>query len=160
MNQELADFLKKKKKKKKKKSKQGQLPASLFMDRDDRRDKYLAAVQDLYHQIETILAEPIRQETASLQRRPKQLTESYIGTYSVEDLVLVIGDEQVRFSPVGRNIAGAAGRVDVIGERGEASLIVQPDSRWGFMQTRQPTLRVVPFDESTLTEMLRIVMRD
>ncbi len=55
---------------------------------------------------------------------------------------------------------GAAGRVDVIGERGEATLIVQPDSQWGFVQTRQPTLRVVPLDESTLAEVLQLVMRD
>lgn len=127
---------------------------------DERRDRYLAAVRDLYEQIKTMLAEPLGQKKLTLQQRPKDLTESYIGTYSVNDLVLVVGDEQVRFSPRGRNIVGAAGRVDVIGERGEATLIVQPDSRWGFVQTRQPTLHVVPFDESTLAEVLQLVMRD
>jgi hypothetical protein len=107
-----------------------------------------------------MLVEPISQKSLTLHRRPKQLTENYIGTYSADDLILVIGEEQVRFSPRGRNIVGAAGRVDVIGERGEATLIVQPDSQWGFVQTRQPTLRVVPLDESTLAEVLQLVMRD
>ena len=74
--------------------------------------------------------------------------------------MLLIGDEQVRFSPQGRNIAGASGRVDVLGERGEATLILQPDASWAFVQTRQPTLKVVPFDESSLTEVLKVVMRD
>jgi hypothetical protein len=129
------------------------------IDWDDRRDKYLAAVRDLYQQIETILTEPIGKKAVATQRRPKQLSENYIGTYSAEDLILAIGDEQVRFSPRGRNIAGAAGRVDVIGERGEAMLIVQPDSKWGFVQTRQPALHVVPFDESTFAEVLQLVMR-
>ena len=141
-----------------KKQRQSRTAASI--DWDDRRDKYLAGVQDLYHQIEVLLAEPIRQKTVTLRRRPKQLTESYIGTYTADDLILVSGDEQVRFSPCGRNIAGAVGRVDVVGERNEATLILQPDSRWGFVQTRQPTLRVVPFDKSTLTEVLQLVMRD
>jgi hypothetical protein len=151
MNQKLADLLKRKNK---------QSDAVSGIDWDDRRDKYLAAVQDLYRQIEELLAKPIGKKTVTVQRRPKQLTENYIGTYSAEDLVLVIGNEQVRFSPRGRNIAGAAGRVDVVGERNEAVLIVQPDLRWGFVQTRQPTLRVVPFDESTLAEVLQLVMRD
>lgn len=150
MNQNLTDLFQKKQK---------QSGASTSIDWDDRRDKYLAAVQVLYSQIETWLAQPIEQKTVAVQRRPKQLTENYIGTYSIDDLVLVVGDEQVRFSARGRNIAGAAGRVDVVGERGEAALIVQPDSRWSFVQTRQPTLHVVPFDESTLAEVLQLVMR-
>ncbi|HQU46878.1 MAG TPA: hypothetical protein PK867_29005, partial [Pirellulales bacterium] len=93
-------------------------------------------------------------------KREKQLTENYIGTYAVEDLILLIGDEQVRFSPRGRNTVAADGRVDVVGERGEAILILQDDSGWGFVQSRQPTVTVVPFDESTLAEVLRLVMRD
>jgi hypothetical protein len=150
MNQNLADLVQKKQK---------ESVASTGIDWDERRDKYLAAVQDLYHQIETMLAEPIRQNTVVVQRRPKQLTENYIGTYSVDDLILVIGNEQVRFSPRGRNVVGAAGRVDVVGDRGEATLIIQTDSRWGFVQTRQPSLHVIPLEESTLAEVLELVMR-
>jgi hypothetical protein len=150
MNQTLAELLQKKQK---------ESGTGADIDWDDRRDKYLAAVKDLYQKIETILAEPISQKAVTLQRRPKRLTENYIGTYSADDLILVIGDEQIRFSPRGRSIVGAAGRVDVVGERSEAILIVQFDSQWGFMQTRQPALHVVPFDESTFAEVLQLVMR-
>ncbi|MFZ1934434.1 MAG: hypothetical protein WCB27_23630 [Thermoguttaceae bacterium] len=129
------------------------------IDWDSRRDEYLSAVRSLYEQIEGMLAEPIRQKTVVTQRRAKQLTENYIGTYSAEDLILAIGDEQVRFSPRGRNIVGAAGRVDVLGERNEATLVLQP-AGWGFVQTRQPRLEVAPFDESALADVLRLVMRD
>lgn len=130
------------------------------VDWDDRRDKYLRAVNDLYDQIRGILAEPIRRDAVSVRPHAKSLTEDYIGTYSVDDLVLVIGDEQVRFSPRGRNIAGAAGRVDVVGERAEAILIYQPESGWAFVRTRQPSVRTEPFNEATLAEVLRLVMRD
>jgi 3-oxoacyl-[acyl-carrier protein] reductase len=37
--------------------------ASIAIDWDDRRDKYLAAVQDLYRQIEKLLAKPIGKKT-------------------------------------------------------------------------------------------------
>lgn len=151
MNQALTDLFQKKQK---------QQGTDAGIDWDSRRNEYLVAVENLYKQIESMLAEPIGLKSVALHRRPKQLTENYIGTYSADDLILVIGDEQVRFSPRGRNIVGAAGRVDVIGERGEATLIVQPDLQWGFVQSRQPALRVVPFDESTLAEVLKLVMRD
>ena len=130
------------------------------IDWDERRDTYLKAVGDLYKQVETLLTESIQRKAVKLQRRPKPLTENYIGTYSVDDLILVIGGEQVRFSPRGRNIVGAAGRVDVVGERAEAALIVGPDSTWGFVQAREPELRILPFDESTLADILKLVMRD
>lgn len=140
--------------------KQKQSASSSEIDWDDRRNSYLAAVESLYRQIEAILAEPIAQKTVTLQRRAKELSENYIGTYKVDDLVLLIGDEQIRFSPRGRNIVGACGRVDVLGERGEEVLIVEPDSRWCFVQTRQPVLKVVPFDDSSLAEVLNRVMRE
>ena len=128
MNQSLTDLLQKK-----------QDQSGTAIDWDDRRDAYLKAVGDLYHQIETILAEAIKQKTVALHRgASKQLSESYIGTYSAEDAILVIGDEQVRFSPRGRNVVGAAGRVDVVGERGEVMLVAQDDSKWGFVESRQP----------------------
>jgi hypothetical protein len=152
MNQNLAEIFQKK---------QQQSAGAAGIDWDDRRNKYLAAVDDLYHQIGIILAEPVAQKTVAAQRRAKELSENYIGTYKIDDLILLVGDEQVRFSPVGRNIAGASGRVDVLGERGVPEvLIVQPDGRWSFVQSRQPTLKVVPFDESSLAEVLKRVMRE
>jgi len=151
MNQNLDEIFQKKQK---------QAAGGAGIDWDERRNKYLEAVDDLYHQIETILAEPLTLKTVELQRRPKELSENYIGIYKVDDLILLVGDEQVRFSPRGRNIAGASGRVDVLGERGEEVLIVSIDKRWSFVQTRQPTLMAVPFDESSLAEILKRIMRD
>jgi len=151
MNQNLTDLFQKK---------QNQAAVAGGIDWDERRRKYVAAVEDLYQQIEKILAEPIAKQTVKLARRKKDLTENYIGTYAVDDLLLVIGDEQVRFSPRGRNIVGSSGRVDVQGERGEGILIVQADARWRFVQSRQPTLKVVDFNESSLAEVLQLVMRD
>ena len=78
------------------------------VDWDDRRKKYLASVDNLYQQIETILADPLEQKMVALQRRSKQLT----------------------------------------------------DSKWEFVQTLQPQLNTVPFDDSTFPEVLQLVMRD
>lgn len=130
------------------------------IDWDARRDTYLAAVQTLYREIRTILAGPLKQKTVFLEQRPKQLSENFIGTYSVDDLILLVGNEQVRFSPRGRNVLGAAGRVDVVGERGEAMLILGGGANWEFVRSRQPTLQTEPLTEATLGEILQMVMRD
>jgi len=130
------------------------------VDWDERRRTYVAAVGELYDRVQEMLNEPIAQQFIRLQRRPKSLTETFIGTYAIDDLLLQIGDEQVRVSPRGRNVAGATGRVDVIGERGEATLIAQPGGRWSFIAARQPVLHAVDFDEAALAQVLRLVMRD
>jgi hypothetical protein len=151
MNQNLAEILEKKQK---------QAAGGKGVNWDERRDSFIAAVDDLYRQIERMLADAIAKKTVTLQRRAKDLSENYIGTYKIDDLILLIGDEQVRLSPRGRNVGNFAGRVDVLGERGEASLLVQADGRWGFVQTRQPTLKLAPLDESSLAEVLQLVMKE
>jgi hypothetical protein len=85
MNQALTDLFQRKQK---------QLPTGEGIDWDSRRNEYLVAVDDLYKRIESMLAEPIGQKSVTLHRRPKQLTENYIGTYSADDLILVIGEER------------------------------------------------------------------
>lgn len=151
MDQQLADLVQKKQK---------QAGNGAPINWDERRDKYVASVNELYTQIEGILAEAIGQNKVTRQRRQKQLAESHIGTYAIDDLILIIGSEQVRLSPRGRNIAAAEGRVDVIGERGEAVLILQGDSDWGFVQSRQPKVTIIPFNEASFAEVLRLVMRE
>ena len=151
MNQKLIDLLQKKQK---------QSAPENEIDWDERKKKFLSAVEQLYGQLETMLAEPIGHKKVQLHRRPKVLTENFIGTYAVNDLILVVGDEQVRFSPRGRNIVGSAGRIDVVGEKGEAMLILKAESKWEIVQTRQPAVRSVPLDESSLAEVLQLVMRD
>lgn len=150
MDKKLADLLDKKRK---------QSEAATDVDWDVRRTQYLRAVDDLYTRIEGFLTGPIEDGAVKVQRRPKNLTEHYIGTYSADDLILFFGDEQVRFSPRGRNILGAEGRVDVLGERNEATLILS-NAEWCFLQARQPRLLAIALNESVFADVLNFVMRD
>lgn len=150
MDKKLADLLDKKRK---------QSQAATCVDWDDRRTRYLQAVDDLYTRIEGFLVGPIEDGAVKAQRRPKNLTEPHIGTYSADDLILFFGDERVRFSPRGRNILGAEGRVDVLGERNEAILILR-DAVWYLLQARRPKLQAIVLDEAVFADMLNLIMRD
>jgi hypothetical protein len=124
-----------------------------------RREEWLHALEVLYRAIEGFVSEPQKQGVVSVVRRPKAITENHLGTYTAEELVLTVGGEEVVFSPRGRNIAGAQGRVDVRGESGESMLVVNPGPRWSVVVSRYPQLRLVNLDAETLTEMLGAVMR-
>jgi hypothetical protein len=63
------------------------------------------------------------------------------------------------FSPKGVNVVGASGRIDVQGDRGDATIVWQGEDRWNIVISRTPMLRVVPLAADSLTEMLRGVMR-
>lgn len=131
------------------------------VDWDARRKTYVDALNALYAQIQEFLAEPLAHGQAKLRREEREITENYLGTYVVDDLVLEVGAEHVRFVPRGRNIVGASGRVDVLGDGGDGTLVVLPDEkggRWSVVASRQPTLKMVPFDDASFAGLLKTVM--
>jgi hypothetical protein len=74
-------------------------------------------VERLYQKVTTeLLAESIAQGLVTVSRSEKKIKEEYLGTYRVPELILDISGESVRFSPKGRNIIGARGRVDLVGD--------------------------------------------
>ena len=94
-----------------------------------------------------------------IKRRDKGVTENDVGEYRIKELVLRVGDEDVVFSPRGVNILGAMGRIDVQGDRGEATIVWQGENRWSIVISRTPTVRLVPLAVDSLAEMLRGIMR-
>ena len=144
----LDDFFKTKKKK-----------SGEDIDWDKKRDEWIKDIDALYKDIKKYMGTLLRDKTVSLSRSEKIIVEEYLGEYSVVELTLYVGDERVVFSPKGRNIVGASGRVDMIGEMGRKTLVVQPERRWSIVATRIPKLNVVPLDENTLLDALKEIMR-
>ncbi len=123
------------------------------------RQRWLNAVRDLYIEIETkYLARLIKDKVVTVSRRPKTMFEESLGEYSVDDLIINVGDESAVFSPKGRLIVGAQGRVDLEGERAVVTLVLNP-GRWSIVASRTPTLRLVPLSEQSLLEAVKDVMR-
>jgi hypothetical protein len=123
-----------------------------------KRDAWIAAVNHLYRTIEDDYLKAAKAEV-EITRRDKDVTENYVGQYQVKELVLRVGDEEVVFSPKGVNIVGALGRIDVQGDRGEATIVWQGEDRWSIVMSRIPTPRLVPLAVDSLAEMLKGIMR-
>jgi hypothetical protein len=129
------------------------------IDWGERRRQWIDAVERLYQQVTgELLAESITQGLVTVSRDEKVIEEEYLGTYRVPELILDVSGEAVRFSPKGRNIIGAKGRVDLVGELDAMTLVLEPAGHWSIVLSRVPR-HVVALDSKTLAEALRRVMR-
>jgi len=130
------------------------------VDWEKKRVEWVASVDELYELVVgQYLATAIANGSVAVSYRPKAITEDFVGTYEVRELVLHVGAETVVFSPKGANIVGAAGRIDLQGEMGEATLVLQPAGQWALVAQRVPTLRLLPLEEQSLLSALKDVMR-
>jgi hypothetical protein len=124
-----------------------------------RKAAWVASVEALFETIRQFLAAPVKAGDLTISRSPKTVVEEYVGRYEIDELVLQVGNERAVFSPKGINVVGASGRVDLIGERGERTLVIRPGNRWGIVVSRSPVVKVIPFDRVSLLESLKDVMR-
>jgi hypothetical protein len=129
------------------------------IDWKERRREWIEAVKQLYQKVTgELLADSIKRQLVTVSRDKKQIKEEYLGTYQVPELILDISGETVRFSPKGRNIIGARGRVDLVGDLDAMTLLLEPEGHWSVVLSRVPR-QVVSLDGKTLAEALRRVMR-
>lgn len=123
-----------------------------------KRDDWIGAVDALY---DTIVKEYLRgsENDVEIDYAKKTVTEDHVGQYSIRELILRVGDQIVVFSPTGTTIVGANGRIDIRGERMDATIVRQQGGQWSIVAARTPTLRLVPLTAESLTEVLREIMR-
>ena len=125
----------------------------------ERRREWVAAVKRLYQRVtDELLAKSIERGLVTVSRVEKEITEEYLGTYRVPELVLGTNRETVRFAPKGRNIIGGKGRVDLVGELDSITLVLEPGGDCNIVLSRVPR-RAVALDAKSLAEALRRVMR-
>lgn len=101
-----------------------------------RTDRYLAATEKLYSDIEAWLRDSIDRGFATgFTRRPIPLMEQISGTYNAPELMFNVGTTSIRFVPKGANIMGADGRVDAQSSKGRHALIVLTGGAWHLVDT-------------------------
>lgn len=123
-----------------------------------RKKAWLASLGKLMSTVRGWLRPLETEGVLSLAPDTRVLTESPVGTYEVPALTVAVGDEKVHFEPKGTIIVGATGRVDVIGEMGEETLILE-GGIWKVVESRTPTRRLVPLTKESFHGVLAKVMR-
>jgi hypothetical protein len=132
--------------------------SSASVDWARKRDMWIAAVKRLF---KTIQGDYLREAPGEviIDLRDKVISERLVGEYRIPELILQVRDEQVVFSPKGINVAGVSGRIDVVGDRGDAMLVWQGDDHWSIVVSRVPSIRLVSLDSESLAAILAGIMR-
>ena len=131
------------------------------VDWQAKKDNWIRSVEELYALVRNMLHESIKSRDVTLRTSDVEVTEDYIGTYTIPALELVVGGERVEFRPRGALVLGAEGRVDIRGGRDTVTLIKNTDKtggEWSVVLQRIPHFRTVPFDEESLKDALERVM--
>ena len=100
------------------------------------RDEWVSHLKELYDQIESFLAKYI--EIGEIKRSYSDITlnEENIGSYTARQMILKIGRQEIRLTPVGTLLIGAKGRVDVEGPAGRTRFLLVNS------EASRPTIKV------------------
>jgi hypothetical protein len=126
-----------------------------------KKDTWVRSVNNLYALVEEILRDSIASKDVTVRTVDTQVTEDFVGTYSIPVLEMTVGAERVEFRPKGITVIGASGRVDIRGERDTMTLLRdQPDvdSGWTVVLQRVPHLKMAPLNRESLKYALERVM--
>ena len=96
------------------------------IDWTQERDDWIRHLDEFYQLAEGFLRKYIDEGKVHITRTPKQINEEYIGSYEVTSLEVRIGAVKVRFDPIGTNLIGAKGRVDMHGPHGTVKFVLVP----------------------------------
>ena len=150
MGDQLVDFLRARK----------QQATSQEIDWQAKKDTWLRSVETLYGLVQEMLRDSIASKDVAIRTFETQVTEDFVGTYSIPVLEVTVGNERVEFRPKGITVIGASGRVDIRGERDTVTLLRDEQdvrSGWTVVLQRVPSLRTAPLDRDSLRYALETV---
>ncbi|MGA2183902.1 MAG: hypothetical protein ABSH47_12805 [Bryobacteraceae bacterium] len=132
------------------------------IDWQAKKNEWVRSVGELYAVVQAMLRDSVKSRDVTIRTINVELTERFIGTYTIPVLELSVGGERVEFRPKGITIIGATGRVDVRGERDTVTLVNnapnQKDGEWVVVLQRVPHLKMAQFDRESLKYVLERVM--
>ena len=97
------------------------------------RDEWLAHLEQFYRDVEQYLADYVDAGKVKVSYESKEIFEEFIGNYTAKVLLLDVAGHKARFDPIGANLIGAKGRVDLEGARGKARFVLVDEDSLGPM---------------------------
>ena len=88
------------------------------------KDEYIAKVDSLYDSIEEFLAPWTSNGSIAIEYHPHSIHEEDTGPYEVRKCIILIGNRSVALTPVGTQLIGTKGRIEVSGASGRSRLML------------------------------------
>jgi hypothetical protein len=123
--------------------------------RNQRKKAWLAALDKLFQNIRSWVAEAERENLIKIRIDRVNHTEEALGTYEVPRLTLAVDHKTVVLKPIGATIVGADGRVDMISPKGTFLLLYFADrNRWVHGSGTRPS-QFHELTEELFTDLLK-----
>lgn len=94
------------------------------IDWDTKLKEWLESLSQFYKKVENFLEEYVTDGKVKFQYENKTIFEEYIGEYSVRVLNIELAGRKLKLEPIGTNIIGAKGRIDLIGANGTVKFVL------------------------------------
>lgn len=89
-----------------------------------KKEEWLSYLSDFYGQVEQFLQEYLSSGKIKLRYGITKIIEEYIGEYEAKTAIIDIGRNQLTLEPIGTNLIGAKGRVDMNGPNGKVKFVL------------------------------------
>jgi hypothetical protein len=106
------------------KKRRGDTETVTQIDWSKKRDDWLQYLAGFYNQVEKFLSEYRESGDVAFNYNEKDIHEESVGQYRAKSLRIRIKDKDVVLDPVGTNLIGAKGRVDMIGDAGTVKFVL------------------------------------
>ncbi|RDE36269.1 hypothetical protein DV713_01400 [Parageobacillus thermoglucosidasius] len=94
------------------------------IDWEQKKQQWLMEITTFYKQIQSFLTPLQEKGLLSFEWEEVKKYEEYLGEYTTRKLYVNFPDQQVVIEPIGKNIIGAMGRIDMIGKNGNVMFLL------------------------------------
>jgi|SRR5271154_5029891 len=94
------------------------------IDWASKKAQWQANVKGFYREVESFLKSYTKSGKIQIKYDETTLREDYIGEYKVERAIILLGAHSISLQPIGTNLFGARGRIDMIGPRGKVTFVL------------------------------------
>ncbi|BBB89713.1 MAG TPA: hypothetical protein PKA28_12455 [Methylomusa anaerophila] len=98
------------------------------IDWEAEKNKWLNAVADFFHDIECWVG---NLPNLKIDYTPITIKEEYIGHYETKKMIITMLNQNVTLEPIGTNLIGAHGRIDLKGKKGTVKFVLVPKKSQG-----------------------------
>jgi hypothetical protein len=94
------------------------------IDWDKKRANWIRDLGAFYGSIESFLKPYIEEGKIKMAYGKKKIFEEHLGEYEAKNAMIFLGSNKVKLEPIGTNLIGVEGRVDLIGPNGKVKFFL------------------------------------
>ncbi len=102
------------------------------IDWENKKKEWLEFINQFYQTLENWLASYKKEGSVSYSYNDLNLTEEYIGTYTVRAMTVYFAGQQLTLEPIGALLIGSKGRIDMEGTKGRVQFVLADKNSKGM----------------------------